>query len=365
MRSQVRALLLSAPADPLLAAPADVLSALSDAVPDPARRFPLAPGALSGSLGPVLRGGFTAGRWARACGADLLHGHGLRLAPLFAAASVAARLPLVITLHNLVPRPDALSPAALLALRIAFFRARRVIAVSEAVAASARAAGIFVPSAPHRRRASQMLVVVPNGVDATRFAFAAQQRQRTRKPSPEGSGPVALCVARLSPEKDVGGFLEAAALVAGRLATARFWIAGDGPLLPTLRHQVRQLGLEGRADLLGRRDDIPALLAAADLLCLPSREEGLGLAALEAMAAGLPVVATRVGGLAEVVEDGKTGLLVPPGDRAALANALRELLSDAPRSLAMGKAGRARVEAHYTQEAMIAATQAVYAEAAR
>jgi glycosyltransferase involved in cell wall biosynthesis len=179
----------------------------------------------------------------------------------------------------------------------------------------------------------------------------------------EADAPVALCLARLSPEKDVGNFLEAAALLPE--AGARFLVAGDGPLLPTLRHQIAFLGLEGRATLLGRRDGVPTLLAAADLLCLPSREEGLSLAALEAMAAGLPLVATRVGGLPEAVEDGKTGLLVPPRDPSALAGALARLLTDPARARAMGAAGRARAAACFTRDRMLQATHAVYEAAQR
>jgi glycosyltransferase involved in cell wall biosynthesis len=365
MRSQVRALVRAQPGA-LLAAPPDVLDAFTDLVPEPSRRFVLgdaaaaaavdAPRGAADAARAMTRTGFAAGRWARARDADLLHGHGLRLTPLFAAASLAGRLPLVITLHNLVP--PVVSRPTRVALRIALGRARRVIAVSEAVARSAR--HVLGGAGAAARR----LVVVPNGVDAAERFVPAPRRAACRAAlGLEPGHRVALCVARLSPEKDVGGFLEAAALLTATLPEARFLVAGDGPLLPTLRRQVDLLGLNGRAFLLGRRDDVPDLMAAAEVVCVPSREEGLGLAALEAMACALPVVAARVGGLPEVVDEGTTGLLVPPGDPVALAGALGTILVDPVQSAAWGAAGRARVLARFTDARMIAGTEAVYAAA--
>lgn len=349
MRGHVRALLLAHGG--MLAAPPEALAALADAVPDPSDRYALSVAASDPAA--LLGGGAAAGRWARAGGAALLHGHGLRLAPLFAAAARAGGLPLVITLHNLVPA--RLSLPARVVLCAALGAARRVIAVSEAVARSAR------PVLGDAR-----LVVIPNGVDLARFAPGALPGRAPARRSLglDDDAAVVLCLARLSPEKDVGNFLEAAALVAPRI-DARFLVAGDGPLMPTLRTQIVLLGLEGRATLLGRREDVPALLAASDLFCLPSREEGLSLAALEAMAAGLPVAATDVGGMGEAVEHGATGLLVPPRDPAALSIALRDLLADPARAQTMGAAGRARAESHFTLSGMLEATRALYREAAR
>lgn len=142
-------------------------------------------------------------------------------------------------------------------------------------------------------------------------------------------------------------------------------LVGDGPWRPTLEHQARMLGVTEFVHFAGVRNDIPALLAASDLFCLPSRTEGLGIAAIEAMASGLPVVASRVGGLPEVVEDGVTGLLVPPDDTAALAEALVRILEDRHRAAQMGDAGRTRAKQHFDSRAMIAATYAVYAEVSR
>lgn len=350
MRAHVRILLHAVPG--IVAAPADMLESLSDVVPDPPDRYALE---ISGAYGPaeMLREGINAGCWARRRGATLLHGHGLRLTPLFVAASLASGLPLLVTLHNLVPENLALPIRVL--LRSALWRARRIIAVSQAVARSAEAV------APIRGR----LTVIPNGVDLDHFApAAASDRESARKDlGIPRDAPVALCVARLSPEKDVGNFIEAAALLAPLLPQTRFLVAGGGPLLPTLRYQVGILRLEPQLTLLGRQDDIPRLLTASDLLCLPSREEGLPLAALEAMAAGLPVVASAVGGLPEAIEEGVTGRLVPPRAPAALAAALRDLLADSAGARAMGRAGRERAAERFSLPGMIAATRAAYQEA--
>jgi glycosyltransferase involved in cell wall biosynthesis len=346
MLSQVRMLIGAAP-DACAAAPAEVLEALG--MPAPCC-FPLA---VSDAPGEMLRAGLAAGRWARKQGVTLLHGHGIRWAPLFAAASLGSGLPLVVTLHNLVPTAGEISPLQRVALRATLARPRRLIAVSEAVARSARAC-----LGPLRH-----LVLVRNGVDLVRFAGPCLPDRgaiRLALGVPPGV-PVALCVARLSPEKDVSAFLEAAALV--MQTDAWFLVAGEGPQRPSLERQINLLGLTDRARLLGARRDIPAVLRAADLLCVPSREEGLGLAAVEAMASGLPVVATRVGGLPEVVVDGETGILVTPGDRAALAAALTGLLGSPEYARRLGRAGQARAHACFSHTAMIAATEAVYMEA--
>jgi glycosyltransferase involved in cell wall biosynthesis len=152
-----------------------------------------------------------------------------------------------------------------------------------------------------------------------------------------------------------------------RLADVRLRVlcAGGGSRAAALAARRDALGLGDRVVFLGPLDDVAGLLAAADVAVMPSLHEGLGVAALEAMAAGVPVVASRVGGLPELVGADAAGVLVPPGDAAALAAALRRLAADRGAARALGTAGRARVGARFTMAGMAAATLALYRRLAR
>jgi glycosyltransferase involved in cell wall biosynthesis len=177
--------------------------------------------------------------------------------------------------------------------------------------------------------------------------------------------PVVGTVARLVPIKGVLDLVRAFALVRAEVADVRLEIAGSGPERPRLEHEIDVLGLAGAVKLLGWRTDLPQLLPSWDIFALASLDEGLSIAALEAMAAGLPVVATAVGGVPELVSDGKTGFLVPRGDVVALAARLRVLLLDSERRLAMGAAGQARAREEFSIERMVAAVAAVYDDVLR
>lgn len=150
--------------------------------------------------------------------------------------------------------------------------------------------------------------------------------------------------------------IDAAALLAPSWPDLRVAIVGDGPLLPALRDRAAVLGIAGRVHLPGFRDDVPDLLPALDAFAFPSREEGLGSALLEAMAAGVPVVATRAGGIPEVVRDGVDGLLVPPADPPALAAALDRILRDPAAADRRAASARARVAAEFAADRMVAET---------
>lgn len=139
---------------------------------------------------------------------------------------------------------------------------------------------------------------------------------------------VVITVANLRPEKDYRNLLRAAAIAIERDPRVHLIAVGQGPLEAQIAEEHRRLGLANRVQLLGYRTDVPQLLAASDIFVLASRTEGLPVAIMEAMAQGLPVVATAVGGVPEAVIDGRTGRLVPPGDSTALANALLELAAD-------------------------------------
>jgi glycosyltransferase involved in cell wall biosynthesis len=165
--------------------------------------------------------------------------------------------------------------------------------------------------------------------------------------------PVILEVARLAPVKGQAELLGALAEVDASAVFAGRDLESGGAYEQELHAEAERLGVAERAVFAGPRDDVPALLAGAAVVCLPSHAEGLPLVVLEAMARGRPVVATAVGGTPELVVHGETGILVQPGDVEALAGALRELLADPERAERMGDAGRARSLAHFSAETSV------------
>ncbi len=185
------------------------------------------------------------------------------------------------------------------------------------------------------------LAVVPEPIDLEAWRARLARARRPGRP-----GPVVLCVARQYPRKRIGDLLHAAAALARRIPAARFRIVGKGPERDALVRLHGALGLGDSVALVG--DVSPERLAdeyvGADCFCLPSVQEGFGVVFLEAMAAGLPVVACRAAAVPEVVLDGSTGVLVPPRDPEALAMALAGLLEAPARARALGEAGRRRVE---------------------
>lgn len=173
--------------------------------------------------------------------------------------------------------------------------------------------------------------------------------------------PLIACVSNFYPYKGHGELIEAVAGVAQRFPEAMFLLVGrDSGTLEETSARVRERGLEGAVRFLGPRTDVPDLLRASDLFVHPSREEGFSNAVLEAMAAGLPVVAFDVGGNAEAVEHGVTGLVAPARDSGALADALAHLLGDAGRRKAMGEAGRRRAAETFPLDRMVAEVEAMY-----
>ena len=196
---------------------------------------------------------------------------------------------------------------------------------------------------------ARVVRVLHNGIDLTRFAA----------PAFRGEGP-AVTVARLSPEKDIATLLKAAALAVRQDAAFRLEIAGDGPCMADLRRLSAGLGLDGVVRFHGQVRDVPGLLARAGLFVLPSLTEGVSLTLLEAMACGLAVVATRVGGNPEVVADGETGLLTPAGDPAALSAALLRLRGDGATRREMERASRRRVERLFDVRQMTSEYEKMY-----
>ncbi|MGA3129044.1 MAG: glycosyltransferase, partial [Candidatus Korobacteraceae bacterium] len=200
------------------------------------------------------------------------------------------------------------------------------------------------------------LRVIPGGVDLSPCAISREEARRMLGIPLDGL--VAVTVARLSPEKNHSMLLRAFARVQKKL-DSRLLLVGDGPERSAIETEIARLSLQRSVTLLGVRSDIPEILAASDVFLLSSTREALPLAVLEAMAAGLPVVATNVGDLPMIVKEGVTGLLVNPDDERAFANALFELLSDANRAKELGSRGRKLAEG-FSVEAMVRAYESLY-----
>ncbi len=290
---------------------------------------------------------------------DVLHVHGARAA-LFgrlAAASLGTRRPRVLyTIHGFAA-PHYPWPRRTILLTLERLLRRwtdTVIAVSEDERRAFLEGKVGCP--PTRVR------VVYNGISLAPFQHLPHRESvRQELGLPQGA-PLVITVCRLYKPRDFPTLLEAFRSLLRRLE-AYLLIVGDGPYRQGIEAFVSAHHLEDRAFLLGFRRDVPRLLKASDLFILSTTLwEGLPLTILEAMAAGLPVIASRVGGTPEAVEEGKTGLLVPPQDPDALAEAMHRILSDPALAEAMGRAGRERVERLFTVERMAQEIAAIYRE---
>ena len=211
------------------------------------------------------------------------------------------------------------------------------------------------------------IVIIPNGVDLDRFAThvdPAALRQELGLPS---DALLITVVSRLNQMKGLEQFLEAAAILAAKFPKAYFLVVGeptvgDHQYKPSLARLAARLGIADRVVFTGIRSDVPAVLASAAVSVMPSLNEALSNVLLESMAAGVPTVATRVGGTPEAMVDGVTGLLVPPGDSAALASAVERLLSDPQFAATLGHAAKQTVKARFSAERMADATAQLYAD---
>ena len=201
------------------------------------------------------------------------------------------------------------------------------------------------------------LVVIPNGVDVARFEDLPRPPAEWRLPA---EGPVVATVARLDEQKNPLGLLRAFADAWQYEPRATLAWAGAGPMLGQVRKEAERLGLSKSLRLLGSIPDVRPLLGRADIFALNSRWEGMPNCVLEAMACGLPVIATAVGGCAELIEHGKTGYLAPPGDAQAMSGGLCRLMDSASLRRRMGEAGRERARSEFTLDAMVKKNEAVY-----
>ena len=202
-------------------------------------------------------------------------------------------------------------------------------------------------------------VTIHEGIDLGRVDAAPAADLHAELWLPHGA-PIVGNVAALVPHKGQRHLIEAAAIVIQKVPDARFVIAGEGELRPQLERQIKEHHLEKHVFLAGFRPDILSVHKGFDIFAMSSVTEGLGTSLLDAMACGKPIVATTAGGMPEVVSDGRTGLLVPPRDHRAMADALIKLLTDSAMRAEMGAAGLARVRAKFSAERMVQETLDVY-----
>lgn len=311
--------------DPHLAAPGEAaLSARASA-----EGFPIHPVAMRGTwdlasvraLAGVMRGLLP----------EVVHWHAARAHAIGAMASVLAPDPArVLSRRVEFPVRGSLGSRLLYSIPI-----DRVAAISNAVREALVRSGVE----------ANLIDVVPSGIDPAPEADPLPRAEVRGRLGCGAGEVVGIVVSALSPGKGHGQLLRAMASAAPRAPNLRLWIAGYGPLAAGLKVELRALGLEATVAFLGFRTDVPALLRSADFFCLPTRSEGLGSSILEAMSAGLPVVASRVGGVPEVVEDGRTGALVPLDDVAALADWMVRMATDADLRRSMGESGAVRARA--------------------
>ena len=204
--------------------------------------------------------------------------------------------------------------------------------------------------------------VVPNGIDVAHFDLQAFKTPDPLLPAVDVSLPRVCMVASMHlPDKGHGDLLQAAAILKARGVGAQFLLVSDGGLRKDLEAQARALGLGDDVVFLGRRDDVPSVLVRADIVAHPSWSEGFPNAVLEAMCAARPVVATRVGGIPEVMRDGEHGILISPERPAELATALEKLIAHPLAAHVMGLRGRQHVEREFSLDKMRAAMESLHA----
>ncbi len=282
---------------------------------------------------------------------DVVHTRTIR-ADLVGRSAAAFGIPVINNIVNLYPQ-DCLVRLGPVLGRVTMAAARRTASRAELFVANARAVAENTSVAfgvdPERVK------VIHDGIDPGRWG-SAEPADLSEFGIAFGA-PLAVCVARLHPQKGLEDLIDAVAMVTGSTGLC-LAIAGHGPSRGALQERIHAAGIDHRAVLLGERGDVPEVLAGASLFVLPSRFEGLPTAIIEAMMAGLPVLATDVGGNAELVVDGGTGWLVPPGDPTALAAALvRGLHVDLDQ---IGAAGRRRAEERFSASVMASAFAELY-----
>lgn len=286
----------------------------------------------------------------------IVHTHDLYSNLLGIPAAFLARTPVIISSRRDLGHLDWYSGKRRKFLRYLQNLSTLVLANAGAIRESLLAEDRFAP---------EKVRVIHNGIDGQRFALRNHDKAGDREwllPHSEQETWIVLVGNMHSDVKGHRALIEAGVAVLHEFPNARFLFAGDGTERPRFEKRVADLGLGENFTFLGRRNDVPRILGCCDIGVLPSEAEGLPNAVLEYLAAGLPTIATRVGGNAEIIQDERTGLLVPPRDPLALSAALLRLLRNPDLAAQLGAAGRREVVDHFSFEQMIERTDALYSE---
>lgn len=291
---------------------------------------------------------------------DILHTHGGVAGLLGRWAARKNRFPAVVhTLHGIhyLYYRNPFQKAAYIRLERFFTRfTDAVVFVSDADREKGR---------KYRLAPNSKIHVIKNGIDFSAFSSQAERSVPLEGLPDPGRGPLLGTVARLHRQKGVEYFIRSAGEILDEIPSARIWIIGDGPLFSSLQNLIEESGLEGRVHLLGGRQNIPAYLSRFDVMVLPSLWEGLPYVLLEAAALAKPVVTTSIDGIMELIEDEKSGLLVPPGDPKELARAAIRMLRDRNLAVRLGERLRDDVVQTYTLEKMVDRIQRLYEDVYR
>ncbi|MFH1087702.1 MAG: glycosyltransferase family 4 protein [Chloroflexota bacterium] len=285
---------------------------------------------------------------------DIISAHSTKAGYAARLVGAVLRKPVVFTAHGW-PFADGRSLWQRWLLSLAEWLAARATAAIICVSAYDRRLALKFKVAPPEK-----LVLIHNGVDSAPFLGA--KGEQVRREFGLGEVPVLAMVGRLAPQKDPLTLLEACKLLK---ADFRLMIVGDGELRGQMEEFVALNDLRDKVTLTGERHDIPAIMAASDILVLSSRWEGLPLVIIEAGFIGLPVVAAGVGGVPELIEDGVTGFIVPPRDPKALAGAIWKLLGDAELRRRFGTASREKALRQFTFDRMLTKTRRLYEDILR
>ena len=286
---------------------------------------------------------------------DILHTHLFDPSVIGLAGGWLARTPArVVTRHYSDYHTRIARPVHVWLDRLCTRMSHRVIAVSQHTADHLTG----VEGAPPAK-----VRVIHNGIDFERVRVSSVDAPAQVRAELDVVGKrVVLMAARMHPEKGYDNLLAALPGILARVPGLVLLVAGTGPFEAAYRAQCVAAGIERSVRFLGFRRDLPDLMVASDVVVLPSLAEAFGLVVAEALYLGVPVVASRVGGIPEIVDDGVDGLLVPPGDNEALAGALVQLLLDDQRRRSLGGAGREKVSSRFSFRQMLAAYERLYDE---